>query len=289
MPDRIFFHIGLHKTATSWLQTQLFPNLDGVKVLRARRFGEISRYLRDCGVETLLVSHEDLGGTIARCKEPGDSERRLKVTLAAIGDTAPHAAIIIGFREHSAWLNSAYAQRAKKNPYGLDSYAASFSADELSWCRTLRSIEASCDRVFAFLYEELLHGPHTLVDDLCRFLSVKPPSNLAGLLEISENPSPRSRQGQLLSRAFFRLSLRIAKTNSKIDTTGIIHFLRQQGFRLGAQFDRYFPAYHHISFNAETARALRQDWANLLRLVGERRGRDFSALDPATPNSGSAT
>lgn len=289
MPDRIFFHIGLHKTATSWLQNHLFPNLDGVKVLRAQHFEEISRYIRDGGPETLLVSHEEMGGTIGRRREPGDSERRLKETLAAIAVAAPHAAIIIGFREHSAWLHSACSQRAKKHPTKLDSYAESFSADELSWCRILGLIEASCDAVFAFLYEELPHSPHALVDDLCRFLGVKPPSDLDDLLDVRENPSPRSLQGQLLSRSFYRLSRRLAKiTNTKISDAPIAYRLRKYGFRLGAHFDRYFPAYHHVPFNADTARVLRQDWANLLSLVGERRGRDFSDLDAATSSSRSA-
>src|SRR5262249_8525232 len=30
---KVFFHIGLHKTGTTWLQNQFFSRLDGVKVL----------------------------------------------------------------------------------------------------------------------------------------------------------------------------------------------------------------------------------------------------------------
>jgi hypothetical protein len=112
MSRRVFFHIGLHKTATTWLQRHFFPNLDGVRLVEEREFEKIlPAAVRGTGV--LVVSRETLSGSIARGAEPGDKTRQLVRNLGRISAAAPDAGIIICFREHRAWLASAFAQKAK--------------------------------------------------------------------------------------------------------------------------------------------------------------------------------
>lgn len=169
--------------------------------------------------------------------------------------------------------------KAKKSGKRLDGYVESVSANELSWCSTLSLIENSCDSVFPFLYEELAHDLSALVEDLCAFLNTKPPANLQAILNVRENPSPRSRPGRLLSQLIDWLSKLLAKVaNPTVNRVGIAKRLRQFGGVLGSKLDRYFPAASPLVIDRETSKMLRKDWDDFLDLVGRRRGRDFSAL-----------
>ena len=104
----------------------------------------------------------------------------------------------------------------------------------------------------------------------CQFLGKKLPPNLNQLLSVRENPSPQSRIGQLASRSFSIFS-HVSRSKAAM--------LRAKGkaSRLGAKLDRYFPV-SPTGLDAEIVNELRQDWNNLLYLIGERRGGDFSAL-----------
>ena len=144
----VYFHIGLHKTATTWLQRHLFPNLPGVNCLVTKRIADITKPQGDA--PTLIVSHEALSGTLSSEKQPGDNKKRLTETLCSIAAVAPGAPIIIGFREHRSWLSAAYAQKAKKQGVKLERYVATFSREDLSWCRSLDLIEDGKSRCFPF-------------------------------------------------------------------------------------------------------------------------------------------
>jgi hypothetical protein len=79
----------------------------------------------------------------------------------------------------------------------------------------------------------------------------------------------------LLSLALQRVSRIIKVFPSRSKRAKLEH--RRFAYRVGTLFDRYFlnPA---LSLEAELATPLRQDWNDLLRRIGERRRRDFSAL-----------
>jgi hypothetical protein len=266
----VFFHIGLHKTATTWFQQHLFPNLAGVTCLRTKHIAEIAK--PSGGTPILIVSHESLSGTLSSEKQPGDNKKRLTETLGSIAAVAPGAPIIIGFREHGSWLSAAYAQKAKKQGVKLKQYVATFSREDLSWCRSLDLIEEGGRSVFPFLHEELSCAPEALIDDLCRFLGTDIPANLTELLAMRENASPRSKAGQMLSRPFFQTSYALRSFTS-INTKP----LREFGGRLGTRLDQHFAPLE-IGLDQDMAEDLRRDWEHLLKHIGERRSRDLSPL-----------
>lgn len=266
----VFFHIGLHKTGSTWFQQHLFPNLAGVNCLKTKHIAELAK--PGDGAPIFIVSHESLSGTLSSEKQPGDNKKRLTETLSSIAAVAPGAPIIIGFREHGSWLSAAYAQKAKKQGVQLKSYVATFSREDLSWCRSLDLIEDGSRSVFPFLYEELSCAPEALIDDLCSFLGTEIPANLTELLAVRENASPRSKAGQILSRPFFQTSYALRNFTS-INTKS----LRELGGRLGTRLDQHFAPLE-IGLDQDMAEDLRRDWERLLERIGNRRGRDLSAL-----------
>src|SRR5262245_39979537 len=97
MSDNVFFHIGMHKTATTWFQHQFFPSLVNVQVLHTRHLNRV--VIPGPGAPTLIVSHAGLSGKLSRKKTPGTNTRWLSNNLKLIQDMAPESAILIGFRE----------------------------------------------------------------------------------------------------------------------------------------------------------------------------------------------
>jgi hypothetical protein len=270
----VFFHIGLHKTGTTWLQRALFPALPDVITKRSRSFPNIKDLVANDDA-VLVISHEGMSGSISPQKSPGDRDKRLRENIEKMSALNNCNGIIIGFREQLSWINSAYSEKAKKEPVLPDSYLESFTSTELSWCRLLDTVGAARVPIFCFLYEELLHGPEALVSDLCGFLGTPVPSNWSEISERRENRSPRGGLGQHASRALFSIA-RVLKRAPLISRAK--RPLRSLGSKLGTRLDRYSAPATAITFNDALARELKADWKSLLNIVGERRGRDFSAL-----------
>lgn len=186
--------------------------------------------------------------------------------------------LIIGFREHVSWLNSTYAEKAKKeSAIGPDAYLQTFALEELLWCNVLAEIELAHVPVFGFLYEEIIFNPDGFVTDICNFLGTKPPVNWRETLERRMNPSPRSAMGQRVSRPFFRLSDGLRFRGYK----PLRYQLNQMGSKLGAWLDRYAPPARPVQPNDEVATLLRADWNDLVQRLGQRRGRDLYRLNSA--------
>jgi hypothetical protein len=268
---RVFFYVGMRKTGTRWFIYEFFPRLAGLRVLRIPRTARLEDMTSELksDLPTLVVCHDTWIGNLSTTQAP-DGGRRLDETLGLIGKVAPDAGIIIGFRENIAWLNSSYAQMAKKKA-GLDatSFADSYSPEELSWSWTLHRIENSFGSVFPFLHNEMDSQPATLIDDLCGFLGVSPPEHATELIAVRKNQSPRTAQGQFAMRQINRL-LRLSGNVGPADKGA----LWSLGERLGLWLDTYFPD-SRIAVRPEVAAALREDWNKVIRMTGERRGRDL--------------
>jgi hypothetical protein len=273
----VFFHMGLHKTGSTWFQRALFPNLPNVEMQRTRKFSIIEKLIAEESSKILVISHEGLTGSITMQRSPGDRSKRLRESLERISEFRSCAGIIIGFREQRSWINSAYAEKAKKRPLSAVQYLSSYSPDDLSWCKILATADRAPVPVFGFLYEELNSDPSALVADLCRFLGTTEPANLSEILAKRENVSPRGDVGRRASRVFFTIS-RILKpipflSNAKRP-------LRSLGSKFGARLDRHSVPAPTIAFDDALANLLQADWSKLVEIVGKRRGRDFSALAP---------
>jgi hypothetical protein len=224
-----------------------------------------------------------MSGSISGNKLPGDRLDRLQQTIAIIRQFEHVCGIIVGFREHHSWLNSAFSQKAKMKVESPDNYLRGYSEDELRWCNVLDVVDSSAVPVFGFLYEELNHNPRALISDLCRFLRVEEPFNVGCLVAKRENLSPRSILGRRVSRAFFFAS------DFARDFAPAKWALRRWGSNLGAFFDSCFSTEPDISPDAEIARRLRSDWDDFIKALSERRGRDLSpiilASNGASPRS----
>jgi hypothetical protein len=173
--DNLCFHIGLHKTGTTFLQRLVFPRLEEVTYLTWRNLEYFLRLRND---RRYLVSCEGFSGkTFARLGERCAGLDRL-------GAMFPRAKVIVGFRRHGSLLASLYSQYLRYGGKGqfLDFIALSdsqqdalLSRADISFRGLLETIESSFGRpAFAFDMHHAFREPSLFLQDLCSFVGCRP-------------------------------------------------------------------------------------------------------------------
>ena len=125
----VVLHIGLHKTATRFLQRALFCRLDPAVVLvnPPALMDALRRALREPGgtsraalAEAAEAAKAQAGGRILLVSDPGisgdmfNNHAEYRDNLALMRATFPHARVLYFVRRQSDWLHSAYRQMLVK-------------------------------------------------------------------------------------------------------------------------------------------------------------------------------
>lgn len=169
--ENFYFHVGLHKTATTYLQRLVFPYWPDIRYLRHRN---LEYFLRLPDTAKYLVSCEGLSGaTFARLSE---RQRGLK----RLAEMFPGAHAIVGFRPHGGFVASLYSQYLRyggSRPFD-DFFSVERPQDQVIWRREdlcFRAIIESLERSFGkppfvFQMSELRSNREGLLADLAGFL-----------------------------------------------------------------------------------------------------------------------
>lgn len=167
MSNKVYIHIGLHKTATRFLQRSVFSTLDGQRfnnnpkdflrallnllrdpndALRRRAFeDEYKRVTSD--PRDLLISLPDISGDMY------NSHQNARANLDIIKQYFPEARIMYFVRRHSDWLLSAYRQSMQKGPIHpievfLNFYDGEFQRKTYIYRGGMRNVDALGLRLF---------------------------------------------------------------------------------------------------------------------------------------------
>ena len=108
----VFFHVGLPKTGTTYLQRLIFPNLKGIQFYKKRLYDKHHDIIQNSDYDKYLFSCE--------------FDKPLKERLLQIKINYPQAKIIVCFRPQVAWLASRYRYHIRK--FGGATWAEFFSA-----------------------------------------------------------------------------------------------------------------------------------------------------------------
>ena len=100
----IFFHIGLGKTATTYLQYEFFPKLQGIYYIQRTLYRKYQEVIAKTGQSRYFVSRE--------------FDQQLETEVDKIAAAYPNAKIIIVLRRQDGWIASQY-RRYVKNGGGL--------------------------------------------------------------------------------------------------------------------------------------------------------------------------
>lgn len=97
----IYFHVGLPKTASTYLQNLVFPRLKGIHFFRKHKFDLYKAIDQFKAGEKYLFSTE--------------TDRGLEVKLEQYARVHPYARIIIVFRRQDQWIMSKYKYYVRKH------------------------------------------------------------------------------------------------------------------------------------------------------------------------------
>lgn len=117
MGVRLFLHIGLHKTGTTFLQKNVFSSWSGIHYVGKPYSDQFFEpVLRDEGISAVLMSNEQFSSPpiYPVLLDPALRERpwfeQRKVTLLRLKDIFPEAKVLLGLREPADFCESVYSQ-----------------------------------------------------------------------------------------------------------------------------------------------------------------------------------
>lgn len=195
MPNHVI-HIGFHKTASTWLQQSVFPDVQGAlyvsrhpvlgtllaDLLEAEVFLESTfrEAVREVG-QRLLVSNEALVG------HPWSESLGPDVLSERLARVLPGARIIVVTRERSALVRSLYAQYVYRGgSRRLEEFERDVLHPEyLDVDRTLEAYRSRFDAVLSVPYEELRADTRAVLQRMAEFAALGFPEPSARRANVS--------------------------------------------------------------------------------------------------------
>ena len=166
MPNRpdIFFHVGLPKTASTFLQRNVFPKLEGIEFVKKHAFHHYRKHVKRCRQPKILFSTElNIG------------KRRTDRKIQNFAATFPEARPIILLRRHDRWLRSKYKQHIRKHGWlRFDEFfnlndTGKVKVSELVYMDKIRFLNSLFHHPAIVLFqEELLNDPWDAIDRISR-------------------------------------------------------------------------------------------------------------------------
>jgi len=166
-------HIGLQKTATTYLQEILFPSIKNVLVIRG--WHSHRRLISSNLEKQIILSDEGLSGSLWN----GNCLKEFQSNLKKIKRLYQSPKLIFGIRKQSSFILSVYkqylqAQGSKELTYLFnENNAGLLKKQDLLWMPRINFLKKEFKDVFIYSLEELSEREEDFVSGLCRFLAIK--------------------------------------------------------------------------------------------------------------------
>ncbi|MCB9349867.1 MAG: hypothetical protein H6573_20495 [Lewinellaceae bacterium] len=99
----IYFHVGLGKVASTYLQHRFFPKLKGIHYIKSTRYRRSPKIIKDTNYDKYFLSRE--------------FDQQLEDEVKWFSSYYPNARPIIIFRRHDGWIASQYRRYIKNGGY----------------------------------------------------------------------------------------------------------------------------------------------------------------------------
>lgn len=167
--QEIYFHVGLGKVASTYLQQAVFPRLQGVHYISTHSYRKSKAIIPRLSAEKVLVSRE--------------FDRQLEEEVRWFTSTYPQARVIILLRRHGDWIASQYKRHVKNGWYGsfeafldLENDAGYWKQKDLCYAPMLRVISECCTHPpLVLFYDDLKSNPEAFLNSLAGFMDVPAP------------------------------------------------------------------------------------------------------------------
>lgn len=204
----LYFHVGLGKTGTTYLQYHFFPKLRGLRYIQRTRYKEYHSIIRNSKNEKLFFSRE--------------FDRQLEREVEGFAQHYPDTHAIIILRSPESWIASQYRRFVKNGFSGsfqdlidVETDRGSWSREELLFSRKIEALDENFRKEpLVLLYDDLKKDPYAFFDRIASYCGVSYEREAIDL-----SPSHRSyneRQLKVMKRSAEKLSLGSRPERSRI-------------------------------------------------------------------------
>lgn len=159
----IYFHVGLGKVASKYLQHLIFPHFIGLHYVPTTQYHRVNRYIKNHPHPVYLVSREF------------DQQLESEITKFAASYQQVHSIILL--RRHSSWIASQYRRFAKNGFYHPFEYFFDLQLDrgrfkqaDLNFYHKIELLEHTFGRPpLVLFHEDLIVNPVQFVQRIARF------------------------------------------------------------------------------------------------------------------------
>ena len=167
-----FFHVGLPKTASTFLQRRVFPFFQHIHYIKKHDFKKQEKYLQD---------HSDLPFLLSVEFFPNATDKYTIEKIEQVKNNFDKVYPIIVFRKHSSWLRSRYKYHIRKhgssdfNQYiDPDTTKGRQVKNSLQFYQNITLLEKSFGtRPLVLFQEEIKNSPHETVRLIAGYTGAK--------------------------------------------------------------------------------------------------------------------
>jgi len=168
---KVFIHLGLHKTATSFLQMEIFPKLK-----------DITYYFKPDILSTnfsgdkILISYEELSHTRIQPNNPSSLNYNYEMANK-LSVLFPDADIIIGIRDKDSWIKSMYSRfLLEGSKLSFSKFCSSLNPDYINQDNYVKFLKDKFRRVYIYNFKDMVKYPKKIVTELCEFMDIDIPN-----------------------------------------------------------------------------------------------------------------
>ena len=166
MNKEIYFHVGLAKTGSTFLQKNFFPYLKNIKYLDTHKYNKCVDIINSSNYKSYLISRE--------------FDKQFEKEIKKFTTFFPQTKIIVVFRRHDKWIASQYKKSVKngwywnfKNFYNINNTGL-WKDSDMTYMNKIEIIKKySKSDPLILKFEELKKNPFNYLDRISNYTNSK--------------------------------------------------------------------------------------------------------------------
>ena len=159
--ENIYFHVGISKTGSTFLQNRVFPKLSNITYIPTNKYHRVFEEIKSCEGNNILISRE--------------FDRQFEREVTLFSSRYRRATPIIVLRKHEEYLASQYKRFVKNGFKGeiedffdLENDSGFFKVLHLSFSYQIKVLKEKFDKdPIVLFYDELKSNPRGFIKYFC--------------------------------------------------------------------------------------------------------------------------